>query len=544
MDKDSLAARLRGYLKPSTPLGPTDASRIHDVEVAARLFDPHNDSFKTLLRRDLSVLTGRRGSGKTALLNSYAYRPFLDKFARPSIRSASSDYRTYDIVIEIETYKHFDDMQKLVVRNSAAFRPVEAVVDDWESIVLDYFFARLVALDADNEIVAAATAQLRHYLHQDVTDYKHEIRAMVWGSGLIDKLKHLVHHNAPNPDVRLNREDALGIAVEHLNATDRCAVIVFDSMDEYDIENVVFNRTLAALIRFISDFNTRQDKITVKLGLPSEIYPEINRASANPLKDLVNVDQLTWTAVDLEQIAAHRFRLFLELYDPDYAIELSDLDLEKRHVLRAFWKRFFPSLHPNRFGVLENPMTYVLRHTQLLPRQFRLMLHKIILGTAEVTGGYRKFEPAAITAAIETTESQLANEILGAFAHVYPRAERLIRPVLANFPTVFSYDELENRWRKKGRPVARALVPELEMPQFAEMLLRIGIIGLGHDETERYHEGEFSYDALEPTNIGEGHDLCLHPIFSKHFNAAGNPKHKAILPKGVKASSDADEEDS
>src|SRR5437016_2691581 len=106
----SLDSRLRKYVTPQAPLGPSDAGTIKDTEVAARLFDPHNKSFNSLLRKDLSVVIGRRGSGKTALLNSYRYRPYL--IGKSASRSVSSDFKAYDIVIDICTYKKFQEMQR------------------------------------------------------------------------------------------------------------------------------------------------------------------------------------------------------------------------------------------------------------------------------------------------------------------------------------------------------------------------------------------------------------------------------------------------
>jgi hypothetical protein len=201
--------------------------------------------------------------------------------------------------------------------------------------------------------------------------------------------------------------------------------------------------------------------------------------------------------------------------------------------VRAFWSRFFQAPQKNGFDANEDAMTYVLRHTQLLPRQFLMILQQIITRSHKLTGGYREFKARAVTEAIVAMEPRIATEILRAFAHVYPKAEQLCKPVFANFPTVFSYEELEDKWRKKGRAVARATAPEFDTPQFCEMLVRMGIIGIARVETDRYYEGEFGYDSLDPTNIGDGHELCLHPIFSKKFNAAGNEKRKAIIPKGI-----------
>ena len=535
MDDDRIGALLRNYLTPTAPLGPSDAAQIEDIEVAARLFDPHNKSFNTLLRRDLSVLIGRRGSGKTALLNSYKYQPYLDRYDRPSIKDPRSDFRSYDVVIDVVTYKHFDDMQRAITRNASSFRPIEAIVDEWETLVTDYLFARLIADDAHSHHHTRHIDVLRDYLHQDDDDYKREVRRVVWGVSLWEKVKSLVHRESDSSDSRLSCAAALDVAIAHLDATKRRALIVFDSMDEYDLSNPVFTRTLGALIRFISHFNARQERVKIKLGLPSEIYPEVQRTSANPLKDLVSVDHLGWSAMELALIAAHRYRLFLDLYDADLAYTLSDLDMSRRGDIREFWARFFPSVHFNRYKGEEEPMTYVLRHTQLLPRQLLMILQRIIVRSSGMTGGYREFKTEAITDAVESTEPLIANEILRAFAHVYPFAEELCKPVFANFPTVFSYDALEDRWRKKARPIVNQRSIPLEMPQFGEMLVRMGIVGVGHDETERYYEGHFGYDSTSPMNIGDGHALCLHPIFSRHFNAAGNDSKKAVIPKGVAA---------
>ncbi len=533
MSSAPIADRLRTYVTPSSPLGPSDAAQITDDEVAAKLFDIHNQSFYKLLRRDLSVLIGRRGSGKTALLNSYKYRKFLDRDGTPATVGNTSDFRSYDVVIDAVTYKQFEDMQKLVVRDPERFRTIEAVVDDWESLITDYFFAKFIMEEVEGGRKTDAIVTLNDYLHHDEDDYKRDVREMVWGRSLRDKIKALFHLHGDHHANRLNRADALEVAVRHLDDTKRRALVVFDSMDEYDVGNVTFNRTLGALIRFISHFNSRQDRVKIKLGLPSEIFPEVTRASANALKDLINVDQLSWTAIELAQIAAHRFRLFLELYDPDTAVGLNDLDLDRRADVHEFWTQFFPKVQLNRYGEEEEPLTYILRHTQLLPRQFLVIVQRIIMRSYAELGHYRKCQSSSIAEAIEGIEPLIASEILHAFAHVYPFAEALCRPVFGDFPTVFSFDELENKWRKKGRPVAKVHVPDLDVAEFTEMVVRMGIVGVGQEEKDRYYEGSFAYDSLAPLNIGEGNALCLHPIFSRHFNAAGNEKKKAVIPKGV-----------
>lgn len=521
--------RLRKYMTKDAPLGPSDAARITDIEVAARLFDPHNQSFNSLLRKDVSVVIGRRGSGKTALLNSYKYVPYLGKEAP---KKFSSDFRSYGVVIEISTYKKFQEMQRRVVKDGL-FRPIEAVVDDWEKLIVEYFLATLVSTAGKRSKENQHLLMIQKYLRQDQTEYEDDVRRDVWGNKLWSIVKGLWVKDDEKNTPYLTSEEVLDIATRYLTSQKTKAVIIFDSMDEYHIGNAAFDRTIGALVRFITHFNTRYDQVKIKLGLPSEIFPEVQKSSGNPLKDLVSFDQVQWTAMELMQIAAYRYNLFLSLYDREFSEELRELNLSRRDEVHQFWSRFFPEKQTNRYGGKEDAMTYIMRHTQLLPRQFLMILQTIVVSSQKLTGGYRQFQADMVRKSIEEMEPIIAGEIFGAFRHVYPFAEQIGRAVFGNLPTIFSYDQLEDHWRKRARHLMLKINADFEMVDFSEMLIRMGILGLMKDETEFYFNAKFGYRSLMPFNIGRGNELCLHPIFSKCFNAAENEKRKPISPQGV-----------
>lgn len=533
---ESIDDRIRRYVNPQAPLGPSDAAQIKDIEVAAHLFDRHTDSFTSLLREDLSVVIGRRGSGKTALLNSYKYRPYLAASSSKKERDAfGSDFSAYDIVIEISTHRKFEEMQRRVVRDPNVFRPIESIVEDWEKLILDYFLATLLSEGATDKQANVQLSTIHHYLRQDESQFRDEVRQEVWGESLWARFNALWGDKKTGIGY-LSQHQAMEKAEEYLKSEKKKAVIMFDSMDEYGIGNHAFDRTVGALLRFVGYFNSRSDRIKIKLVLPSEIFPEVQKASGNPLKDLVSFEQVQWSAMDLMQIAAYRYHRFLSLYDPDCLQQLGRLDLmNKREDVHRFWARFFPKTHKNRYGVEEESMTYVLRHTQLLPRQLLMILQTIVMDSHKLTGGYRQFNSEVIRKAIEKIEPVIAGEIFAAFRAVYRFADDIGKAVFGNCPTIFSYDQLEDQWRKKARHQMSKLNAEFEMVHFSDMLIRMGIMGLVVEEaeTERYHQGQFGYGLLTPFNIGGGNQLCLHPIFSKYFNASRNAKSKAILPQGI-----------
>lgn len=524
-----VAERIRSYVTPSLPLGPSDAAQLQDVAAAAKMFDAHNRSFGALLRRDVAVVIGRRGSGKTALLRSYIYRPYLDSVA-PSSLETRSDFYSYSVVIEVEIYRQFDEMQRMVVRDTEQWRPIEAIVDDWESLLVDYMLAQFVVSETDAGRARSELDLIRRYLTQEENEHRRETRLRVWGSLLLDRVRHALR--GTTDAVRLTREAALSAMEQVLAQSSRRAVMLIDSFDEYNLASEVFNRTLGALIRFVSHFNRVHDVIKIKMALPIEIFPEVQHASANPLKDLVNVDQIIWTTSELLQIVARRFLVFLSLYDREFAEFLSRYDLNKRASVREFWGQFFRQKHVNECGSAEDPLTYVMRHTYLLPRQVLMLFQKIIVRSAEMSGGYRALTDLAVADAVETVCPLIAAEIFGAYRHVFPAAEKVSKVMFSGFPVAFSYEELENRWRKRGRPVALASAPDVEFPPFCELMLRMGVIGIVTDETSQYLEATFSYDSAAPTNVGDGSSLCLHPIFRRHFNASAVEPDKAVMPRG------------
>ncbi|MFY9619993.1 MAG: hypothetical protein WAQ99_09285 [Pyrinomonadaceae bacterium] len=526
--------RLRSCIHERAPLGPCDAADITDPEVAARLFDPHNKSYNSLLRRDLSVVIGRRGSGKTALVTSYKYRPYLDNYHGSLATSRSADVSGYEVVIEVSTHKKFEELQRRVVKDDAIFRPIESVVDDWAKVITDYFVASLLSNVKTDNNYSDDVALMHQYLIQDDSEYEERVRKEIWGEPLWAGIKALGRGNKGFTAQHISQDQVMKTATSYLRHEKKEAVILFDSMDEYPIGNKTFDRTIGALVRFISRFNNRYTGVRIKLVLPSEIFPEVQRASGNPLKDMVSFDQVHWSPLELMRMAAHRYKIFLSLYDPEWD-ELQHLDLSRRDDVHRFWARLLPKTQVNRYGAEEETVIYILRHTHLLPRQLLRILEKIIMQSHDKTGGYRKLNSDSVRKAIEQMELVIAGEIFKAFERVYPHADRFGRALFGNFPTVFSFDQFETQWRRHVRKYMHSLAVDIEMVEFADMFIRMGIVGLivPEKETERYYQGKFGYGVPVPFNIGSGHELCLHPIFSKTFNASGNLKSKAILPQDI-----------
>lgn len=178
---EHLQARFTKYVNRENPLGPADAYLIKDTEVAAHLFDPHNRSFNGLLRKDISVVIGRRGSGKTALLNSYLYKPYFSKGDITSVNNSSSDINDYKLVIPIMGHRLFEHMQTIVAVPGGAVRPIESIVERWSDLVVDYVLATILSHERNAGEDDKHIKVIEGYIASPDAKRKVEAYNLVWG---------------------------------------------------------------------------------------------------------------------------------------------------------------------------------------------------------------------------------------------------------------------------------------------------------------------------------------------------------------------------
>lgn len=520
-------------INPDYPLGPVDAHLIKNNMVAARLFDPHNTSFHSLLRKDTPVLLGRRGSGKTALLNSYLYKMYIRKSERLPRVSPFFDLNDYSLVINLQPNRIFDHMRHMSRMPNGAPFSIETIIELWEELLSDHIISQIINKLSDEERRDDSLQALAQYIRTKPIDPKISAHIQVWGRSTREIFKDFLRLHKKPAQISGNIEFPLEALDAYLGSRRKSAIILFDSLDDYRVGEFESDRIVGGLLRYVAHFNLQNQNMRLKVAFPSEIFPEIQRASANPLKDFPNYAQLSWTSMELAQIAAFRYKIFLEHFSPDLYKEIYEIDLTLRDGAHRFWNSFFAEEQTNRYGQSEAAMIYMIRHTQLLPRQLFRILEKVIISSHSITGGYETLTKSAVTDAIENMETVIAGEIFSAFLNIYPKAELFGKAIFGGFPTVFSYDELEDRWRKVGRSMTETWRSGFELYDFIEMLLRMGILGEVKNETERYMETKFFYHLLVPAPVSDKALMAIHPIFSRYFSCSLNKQGKAILPQGA-----------
>jgi hypothetical protein len=169
---------------------------------------------------------------------------------------------------------------------------------------------------------------------------------------------------------------ALGVLLGH-----RPVMIVMDNLEDLHVQIDDLENVLAGLFHAIGKVARTGAKrpFDLQVCLPSELWDEIHRISANPEKDFGgNYLTIYWTADELLRLAGRRYRLFMQLHHPR---QLREMDPGGDVALL---RSALPKTVKGGLGVEEDTVAYLLRHTQLLPRHLIEILNNVFTAPASV----------------------------------------------------------------------------------------------------------------------------------------------------------------
>src|SRR5262249_46036871 len=154
--------------------------------------------------------------------------------------------------------------------------------------------------------------------------------------------------------------------------------------------------------------------VNVRVCLPAELWHSFQYYSTNPLKDFQRVVFLHWHASELIELAAQRLMTNIAVNHPDALVTMrrSKGTINARSSV-GILRDLFPQSVVNRRRGHEDPLGYILRHTQLLPRQVLTIMNRIFRGHDLLTN--RPISDQRVRQGIIDAENVLVPEITGAF---------------------------------------------------------------------------------------------------------------------------------
>jgi hypothetical protein len=248
------------------------------------------------------------------------------------------------------------------------------------------------------------------------------------------------------------------------------------------------------------------------------------------------VSKLRRRPIDLLRIVAERYREFLLLHSHDdkkFTKSITKFDLSKRADIRDFYSLVMPDSIQNRLGRSESAVAYIIRHTQLLPREFLMIFDAAITASHKMRGSWRYIEPSAIVNAVEVQEPELAIQILSPYKTTYPELLSAAQEILPDMAAICTLNELD----RVGARLSKMTRHETSNPW--ETLFQIGVIGYVDermkDSSDRYEYGRFHFNSSRPITFAAGRRYCVHPIFSGSWELKrDNENIKCVYPADIK----------
>ena len=327
-----------------------------------------------------------------------------------------------------------------------------------------------------------------------------------------------------------NFEVAKLTAIAGLKSSGKRVVILMDSLEDFKLNIISVEHAIQGLLKCAGSMNNPRDVVDIRLCLPTELAGRVVEISSNPIKDFNREVKLEWTAKELISIGAQRLVYFIGLYYPDFIRGKSPLDELTRDEAQMLFRVVLPEKIANHRGLQENPVSYILRHTQLLPRHFLMMLNSIFKRT-NTTQTLNPFpiKEEKIIYGIRQVEERIVKEIFGAFRMIYPSAEEVCKRCLPQLGHVFSVGALRQVYNRFGKAVFHGD----EYFAFQQMLIEIGAIGrvIPGAESDLYIKGKFKYTVGHDLTINYEDHLCTHPLFYGIYSSDGK-QERPVYPDG------------
>jgi hypothetical protein len=459
---------------------------------------------KSALDDDCYLIVGRRGSGKSSLSHYFSFQRDI-KNCR---------------CIDIDEPEVFDNVLTKVSTMSAidAISAIPRVVKIWEYLFWSLIFSKY--RDEAPEIELACISQ--------------ESR----GSFFIrSALNHIIERFLPKDSDYLSEqmEGFLSSSIlerakeKMLKVSAKCPVIVaMDSLEKYAIDNQNVMISLAALIQCSSNFNVAYSGqgIHVKTFVSAEVFPHLTETViTNTVKYVRNPVYMHWRPKDLLRLSCWRFFSHLKLNDQ--LLEGSQRDINWASyddVYNKMWMPYFGEWITNGAGIPEKTFPYILRHTQMRPRQI-VTLCNAIAKQAKNSGTFPVFKdaPQHLIATVKEAEIVLATGVINAYSSVYPRVNKIL-DALNGIPQVFEGKLLD---KIAKRTSSAWPLGDYSPAAFKQILAELGIVGVVRrcDERSRIIEADFEYTIKDRLALMPEDRCVLHPMFFGKFRATPSGKY-------------------
>lgn len=445
------------------------------------------------------LVVGRRGCGKTSLSRYFSFQE--------RIRDCSC--------IDVDEPTIYEDVfARLLAGRSLGTDAGLALIERvWEWVIWTLLFQEYRSHGADIE--AGCPFPQRRVPSELIVDAVGQLAA---------EFEPLEDHRLLEA-MRVRLRDPVHVAARRATLAivrKRPVIVAIDSLEHYDVYDDSIMLMIAGLIQCASSFSTHhlRDGIHVKAFVTAEVFPHLQeKVLANPLKFAQAPVYLEWRPKDLLRLVAWRFHHHLTSNEPD-RIALVDVapDWDKfSSVLEHAWKPYFGASLDNRLGIDEDTFPYILRHTQMRPRQL-VVICNAIARRARDEGTFPRFTPDQIVGAVHQAELELATEVLNSYSRIHKSASEIIG-ALVRAPIRFRGSFLDKRARNSSGAWPGK---SYSLDAFRRLVAELGVVGRVRtvSESRRVVTADFEYFSRNRLDLQSDDECVIHPMFFNRLHVA------------------------
>jgi hypothetical protein len=515
----------------SEPLGPARHEYLgKNLFASAALLHPvgpFRDAFPSRGERlnGSKIISGRQGSGKSAVMLGYSS---MARFGQPSgtinkelinknFSATISDFSTMHRMVESVAKKVQTQFQGL----DHDFVTPEHLNEYWAeeiwSLIMNSLYSDYRNGDESREIKKFLPSLIKYF---EQPSFHNSI------SKVLDDQKRFCESFKNEMEQFYLKEG-------------RRIFLLIDSLEEYPIRNSLWQKIAKGFLKCIKDFSIDRQYISVVACVPQELDKFLVEYSSNLDKDFGGSHKLDWRPMDILGIVAHRFRMYVNIEQgpiaPEFIKQINGLDLFKRPDLQYFFSRVMQDDIINSIEKTESSLAYIIRHTNLLPREFIIIFNDAIRYAIQMTRSSSYIVAEAIVKAVENNEERMIKNRLKPYQTVYPRFLTACDKILTELSpmcTKSDFDRIESQFK--------GLIEE-DITSPWQTLYDMGIIGQAvrqgdkFAETERYQFVNFNFNSTEPFNLSSRDMYCFHPLFSRKWGINKNRtvNMKMVYPANV-----------
>ena len=458
------------------------------------------------------LIIGRRGSGKTSLARFFSFQKQIPN----------------PLCIEILKSVAYEQVLTNLSRRTSLTRniAISHLRRVWEFVIWTLIINELEHDIPEKERTSKIQNSNKSHLVADLIDYLMRF----FGDEDESTIGLSIERIVDNAELEKSKEIALRFAKK------RPIIISIDTLEQYNVADDALMNALAALVEYAADFNLdySSKNIHLKVFVSGEVFPYLKESVLlNPIKFVQHPVYLLWRPRDLLRFIGWRFYHHLEIngYWKNKRKIIIDWD-DDDDVLEKIWTPHFGASIQNAKGIPEQTWTYILRHTQLRPRQL-ILICNLIANRSIREGTFPFFTNEQIIEGVREAELVLASEILNSYSAIYENASGIITNGLMSLPKVFQGNELDRRASQS----ASEWKGEYSPARFRQLVAELGVVGrVTRENAAGYIDADFEYSSTERLVLTHRDTCVIHPMFYRKLNTEINSTARVMpftTPRGT-----------